>query len=610
MSFLEEVAIFLGAAVIAVTLFHKAGFSSVLGYLMAGIVIGPWGLGLITGVEHILSFSELGVVLLLFLIGMELQPARLWVLRRSIFGTGLAQVAVTTVILAAIASLGFGMPGIMALLIGFGLSLSSTAVVLQTLSEKRQMNTVHGRTAFSILLFQDLAVIPVLALLPLLGGVAATADTFEITQKVIVAVLAIVSLVLVGHFLLRPVFRVVAATGSHEVFSATSLLLVIGSTLLMESVGLSMGLGAFIAGILLADSEYRHEIEANIEPFKGLLLGLFFIAVGMSVNVGLIISSPALVFGLALGLLLVKFAILYGLARVFRMTDRCARNLAFVMPQGGEFAFVLFTSAAAYQVLTTEEVDLLILVVSLSMALTPFIFMFNERIVRPWFDNRKPPVFDRIDDTGNQVIIAGFGRVGQIIGRLLRVKQIPFTALEINQSQVDFVRKFGGRLYYGDATRIDLLRAAHIEQARAFVLAIDDVEASLKIAETVKKNFPGVPIYARARNRHHAHRLMDLGVTNIEREAFHSSVELAGLLLRGLGFEEDRVYSSLEKFKTHDCASLLKQHAIHHDEGQMIQSIKDAAEELEALFESDQTEKGPDLEPNPGIGQSPGVSGL
>jgi len=610
MGFLEEAAIFLGAAVIAVTLFHKAGFSSVLGYLMAGIVIGPWGLGLITGVENILSFSELGVVLLLFLIGMELQPSRLWVLRRAIFGTGLAQVAVTTVILASIAW-GFGLPGVLALLIGFGLSQSSTAVVLQTLGEKRQMNTVHGRTAFSILLFQDLAVIPVLALLPLLGGAEATADTSEITQKVIVAVLAIVSLILIGHFLLRPVFRVVAATGSHEVFSATSLLLVIGSTLLMESVGLSMGLGAFIAGILLADSEYRHEIEANIEPFKGLLLGLFFIAVGMSVNVGLIVSSPWLVFGLAMGLLVIKFAILYGLARAFRIPTRCARNLAFVMPQGGEFAFVLFTSATAYQVLTADEADLLILVVSLSMALTPFIFMLNERVVRSWFDNRKPPVFDRIDDTGNQVVIAGFGRVGQIIGRLLRVKHIPFTALEINQSQVDFVRKFGGKLYYGDATRIDLLRAAHIEQARAFVLAIDDVDASIKIAETVKKNFPGVPIYARARNRYHAHRLMDLGVANIEREAFHSSVELAGLLLRGLDYEEDRVQSSLEKFKAHDRASLLTQHAIHHDEGQMIQSVKDAAEELEALFESDQTEKEPELEANnPGAGSNPSASGL
>lgn len=607
MGFLEEAAIFLAAAVIAVTLFNKAGFSSVLGYLMAGIVIGPWGLGLITGVENILSFSEIGVVLLLFLIGMELQPSRLWVLRRAIFGTGLAQVVVTTAVLAVIA-MAFGFSGVTALLIGFGLSLSSTAVVLQTLSEKRQVNTVHGRTAFSILLFQDLAVIPVLAMLPLLDGSTPAAGTAEIRQKVFIAILAIVVLILVGHFLLRPVFRMVAATGSNEIFSATSLLLVIGSTLLMESAGLSMGLGAFIAGILLADSEYRHEIEANIEPFKGLLLGLFFIAVGMSVNIGLIVSSPVLVFGLALGLLAIKFVVLYGLARLFKIPDRCARNLAFVMPQGGEFAFVLFTGAMAYQVLTREEADLLILVVSLSMALTPFIFMFNERVLKPWFDNRKPPVFDSIDDTGNPVIIAGFGRVGQIIGRLLRVKQIPFTALEISQSQVDFVRKFGGKLYYGDATRIDLLRSAHIEQARAFVLAIDDVEASIKIAETVKKNFPNVPIYARARNRYHAHRLMDIGVVNIEREAFHSSVELAGQLLRGLGYDEERVGLSLEKFKQHDRASLLKQHAVHHDEGQMIQSVKDAAEELEALFESDKTEKEERVDTEVGSSPSRGVS--
>lgn len=595
MGFLEETAIFLTAAVIAVTLFNKAGFSSVLGYLIAGIVIGPWGLGLITRVENILSFSEIGVVLLLFLIGMELQPARLWVLRRSIFGTGLAQVAATTVVLGGIA-MAFGVPGVLALLIGFGLSQSSTAVVLQALGENRQMNTVHGRTAFSILLFQDMAVIPVLALLPLLNGSGHTGDAVEITQKVFIACLAITALILVGHFLLRPVFRMVAATRSNEIFSATSLLLVIGSTLLMESVGLSLGLGAFIAGVLLADSEYRHEIEANIEPFKGLLLGLFFIAVGMSVNIGLIVSTPGLVFGLALGLLVIKFAILYGLARAFRIPERCARNLAFAMPQGGEFAFVLFTAATAYQVLSAEEADLLILIVSLSMALTPFIFLFNERVVKPWFDNRKPPVFDRIDDTGNPVIIAGFGRVGQIVGRLLRVKQIPFTALEINQSQVDFVRKFGGKLYYGDARRIDLLRAAHVERARAFVIAVDDIEASIRIAETVKHNFPGVPIYARARNRHHAHRLMDIGVTNIEREAFHSSIELAAGLLRGLGYDEERVRASVQKFKQHDSATLIKQHAIHHDEKQLIQSVKDAAEELEALFEADEPEADDDDE--------------
>lgn len=591
MSFLQEASIFLGAAIVAVTLFNRLGFGSVLGHLIAGVVIGPWGFALITGIEDILHFAELGVVLLLFIIGLELQPSRLWVLRRSIFGMGLVQVLATAA-LFTLAGMALGLRMKSATVIGIGLSLSSTAFVLQLLAEKRQLSTVHGRASFAILLFQDLAVIPVLALLPLLGVADNVVSNTNVMQKVLIGVAAIVVLVVGGRYLLRPVFRLVASSGSHEIFSATSLMLVIVSTLLMDMAGLSMGLGAFVAGVLLADSEYRHEIEANIEPFKGLLLGLFFISVGMSINIGLLMSRPGMIFALVAGLLAIKFMVLYALGIVFRMPKRCTRNLAFIMSQGGEFAFVLFAAAAGYHILDRAVADTLVLVVSMSMAATPLLFVFNEKVLRPWLDGQVQPVFDRIDDPGTPVIIAGFGRVGQIIGRLLRIKRIPFTALEISQTQVDFVRKFGGKLYYGDASRIDLLRAAHIEQARIFVLAVDDVESSLKIAETVKRNFPKVEIYARARNRHHAHMLMDLGVKIFVRETYLSSLNLAQQVLCGLGLDEAEVVASIEKFREYDEAALIRQHAIHLDETQLIQSVKDAAEELQGLFEADIASQG------------------
>ncbi len=586
MSFLQEAAILLAAAIVAVTLFNKLGFGSVLGYLIAGVVIGPWALGLITDVDNILHFAELGVVLLLFIIGLELQPSRLWVLRRSIFGMGLAQVVVTGVVLSC-AALSLGLPAPAAAIVGFGLSLSSTAFVLQLLAEKKQLNTVHGRSAFAILLFQDLAVIPMLALLPLLGMSETAAAGGWGIEKLLLGIAAIVVMVVGGRYLLRPVFRLVAAAGSHEIFSAASLLLVVAATLLMEAVGLSMALGAFVAGVLLADSEYRHEIEANIEPFKGLLLGLFFVAVGMSVNIGLLSSGPWLIVGLVLALLLIKFTVLYGLAFAFKLPERCGRKLALVMPQGGEFAFVLFAAAASYQILSRSLADTLILVVTLSMAATPLLVFLHDKLLRPWLERQAPPVFDRIDEAGAPVIIAGFGRVGQILGRILRLKHIKFTALEISQTQVDFVRKFGGKIYYGDASRIELLRAAHAEQAKIFVLAVDDIQASIKIAETVKANFPGLEIYARVRNRHHAHVMMDLGVKVFVRETYFSSLRLAEHVLSGLGLPQDEAKGSIEKFTAHDEAALIRQHAVHHDELQLIQSVKDTAEDLQNLFEAD-----------------------
>lgn len=586
MTVLEQAAIYLGAAILAVPLFNRLGFGSILGYLIAGVAIGPWVFGLVTDVDNIFHFAELGVVLLLFLIGLELQPSRLWVLRRSIFGLGAAQVLASAVALAAAGWWVLDLGITVALVAGLGLSLSSTAFVLQLLAEKKQLMTLSGRSAFAVLLFQDLAVVPMLALIPLLGP--HSGQGMITPGTVLVALTAFVVLIAVGHFLLRPVFRIVATAGGPEIFTAATLLVVIGAALLMEAAGFSMALGAFLAGVLLADSEYRHELEANLQPFKGLLLGLFFIAVGMSVNLEVIAERPLAITALVCGLLVIKAAVLYVLARLFRIDGHHARNLAFVLPQGGEFAFVLFSAALEHQVLGRELVDLLIVAVTLSMAATPLLYLFNERVLRRWLEGEAPPVFDAInEDTAPPVIIAGFGRVGQVVGRVLRMSQIPFTALEVSQTQVDFVRKYGGKLYYGDASRLDLLRAAHADKARLLVLAIDDIESSVRTARVVRQHFPNLEILARVRNRHHAHLLMDLGIQVLVREAYFSSLELTRNVLSRLGFSEAQARLTVNTFREYDEDALVKQHAIHQDEKMMIQSVKAAARELEALFESD-----------------------
>ncbi|MFQ5994846.1 MAG: monovalent cation:proton antiporter-2 (CPA2) family protein [Acidiferrobacterales bacterium] len=587
MGLLHESAIFLGAAIVAVPLFRRLGFGSVLGYLVAGIVIGPWGLGLISNVDNILRFAELGVILLLFIIGLELQPSRLWVLRKSIFGLGAAQVIVTGALLA-LAAYALGLDTQAAIIAGAGLALSSTAFVLQMLAEKKQLTTSYGRSAFAVLLFQDLAVIPLLALVTLLGTVGTaqqTGDSTPLHAAQIVLVLA--ALVVGGRFSLRHVLRAVATSGSQEIFTATALLVVIGAALLMESVDLPMGLGAFLAGVLLADSEYRHELEANIEPFKGLLLGLFFIAVGMWANLGLVVGQPLQVLALVVALLTIKFVVLFTLARLFGHNTESARNLAFVLPQGGEFAFVLFSVAVVHGLLSKSIADLLIVVVTVTMAATPLLVVFNESVLRSRFQAGKTKPYDEMQDPEHEVIIAGFGRVGQVIGRMLRVKKIPFTALEVSSTQVDFVRRFGNKVYYGDASRLDLLRAANADKAKILVLAIDDIISSVRTAETVKRHFPNLEIYARARNRHHAHLLMDCGAKKIMRETFLSSLDIAEQVLRGLGEPDEQVKRAGMLFRQHDEETLVKQHAIHHDESKLIQTAKESAHELEEVFESD-----------------------
>jgi glutathione-regulated potassium-efflux system ancillary protein KefC/glutathione-regulated potassium-efflux system protein KefB len=587
MSLLSETAIFLGAAVVAVPLFRRAKLGAVLGYLAAGVVIGPSVLRLVTEVDNILSFAELGVVLLLFVIGLELQPSRLWVLRRSVFGLGTAQVVGTTLVLGAIALM-FDLSWQAALVIGFGLAMSSTAFVLQALAERRELTTRYGRSAFAILLFQDLSVIPLLALIPLLASGTAlehSQNPWLAAGKALVVILAVV---FGGRILLRKVFALIARTALEEIFTAAALLVIVGVALLMTAVGLSMSLGAFLAGMLLADSEYRHELEAAIEPFKGLLLGLFFISVGMSADLGIIAREPVPILAAVVALMAIKALIVFAIARFAGHGAESARNLAAALAQGGEFAFVLFTLAANYKIMPGELVDELVVIVTLSMAATPFALKLNDALNRHFARRRAAERYDTIDDEPTPVIIAGFGRVGQIVGRTLKLKKIPFTALDRNAEQVETVRRFGLKVYFGDASRLDLLRAAKTDKARLFVLAIDDVEASIRTAEMVRHNFPDLKIYARARNRFHAYRLMDLDCELIERETLRSSLHLAQEVLVALDVAPWDAQTTVARFQRHDEKTLARQHAIYHDETQLIQTSKEAASELESLLEQDQ----------------------
>ncbi len=583
MSLLQEAVVYLLAALIMVPISRRLGFGSVLGYLAAGIIIGPFGLGFVKDAEHILHFAELGVVFLLFVIGLELQPSRLWVLRRMIFGLGSTQVLLSAGVIAAV-GLTFGLALDEAVLVGLILALSSTAFVLQLLAEKKQLTTTHGRAAFAILLFQDLAVIPLIAILPMFGAVAG--EGFGLGDFAI-AFATIGGLIIGGHYLLRPVLRIAARTRIPEIFTATALLVVIGAALLMQAVGMSMVLGAFIAGMLLADSEYRHELEADIAPFKGLLLGLFFIAVGMSVNLGLLLQQPGTIMLIVICLMVAKAAVLYPLARIYGICDtRGATSLAAVLSQGGEFAFVLFAIVARQQILQTDLIDQLILAVAISMLLTPIVYLLNEIFVSR-IAREETPEYDQMEDQQHAVIIAGFGRFGQIVGRLLTIVGRQFTALEIDASQVDVVRKYGNIVHFGDASKLDLLRAAGAGQAKLFVLAIDDIEASVKTAQTVTRHFPGLTVIARARNRRHEHHLMDLGIKHIFRETLLSSLAMSEQVLTGLGFETQEIRRIVDVFRDKDEQLIREQHAIQHDEEQLIQTAIDTGHELESLLRND-----------------------
>ncbi|MEO8670348.1 MAG: monovalent cation:proton antiporter-2 (CPA2) family protein [Tahibacter sp.] len=583
-TFLESITVLLLAAVIAVPIAKRFGLGAVLGYLLAGVVIGPAGLKLLKNPEQIASISELGVVLLLFVIGLELSPQRLWVMRRAVFGAGLAQVLLTAAAIAAIAAFGFSLSPKTAVVVGLGLALSSTAFGLQLLAERKQLTAPHGRLAFAMLLFQDLAAIPILAVIPVLGAAQGASVDVPAAFRA-VAVIAVV--IVAGRYLLRPLFRAVARTRIPEVFTASALLVVIGTAWIMEQVGLSMALGAFLAGLLLADSEYRHELEAQIDPFKGLLLGLFFTSVGMAVNLQLLLNEPLLIAGLVGALIAVKALLLFGVGRYAGGLDNLeAVSLGAVLAAGGEFAFVVFNLAYSSQLLDARSHDVLMLAITVSMALTPLMVVALERSLAT---RRQAPKreFDRIDGDPPRVIIAGFGRVGQIVARILRAHHIGYTALENSIEQVDTSRRFGSVLYFGDPSKPELLRAAHADKAEIFVLATDDPEANVRTARIVKRLYPHLKIFARARNRQHAFRLMDLSVDGVVRETFDGSLELTRQVLEALGLPPTTAVERVARFRAHDEELLKAQHLVYDDEAALLQSAREAFVDLERIFEAD-----------------------
>lgn len=589
---LAQVALFLAAAVVAAPLAKYLRIGNVLGYLLVGVAIGPFGVGFVYSmyeVSSVLHFAEFGVVLLLFLIGLELRPKRLWAMRMSIFGLGSAQVLLTAVVLAVAAALTFGLPWQAALFAGLALSLSSTAFALQILEEKGELALRHGRMAFAVLLFQDLAAIPLLALPPLFAVSSEGArQTMELVQA-LKAIGIILAVVVVGRYLLNGFYYLIARTGVKEAMTASALLTVVGITLIMELAGLSASLGAFIAGVLLADSDYRHEIVADIAPFEGLLLGLFFTAIGMSLNLALIATQPLLIASVVLGLLVIKAIMLYLIGRRAGLERGPSRRLGLALAQGGEFAFVLFTAGVSAGVLMQSTADVLAVAVTLSMAATPLLLLLDEWLAPKAASAARP--FDDMPDNDGHVVIAGFGRVGQIIARVLVAKRIPVTALDSNPEQVDFVRKFGAQIYYGDASRLEILEAAQTGKARGFVLAIDDVEASIRTAEMVRRHYPNVPIYARARTRAHAHRLMDVGVRSIKRETFLSSLDMTKEVLRGLGHSERDVRFAIETFREQDERRLVEDYEHRDDLDKLRTSAQSYARELEAMFERDAAER-------------------
>ncbi len=591
--------VLLAASLVAVPLAKKLGLGSVLGYLVAGIAVGPFVLNLVGAEgEHIMHFAEFGVVLMLFLIGLELDPQKLWRLRRGILGLGGAQVLVTAVLIAAAAMLA-GTAWRPAVAAGLALALSSTAIVLQTLSEKGWLRLDAGQNAFSVLLFQDVAVIPILALLPLLidpalkeAVVAAETPLSELPSwsKPLAVVAAMSLVVVLGRFLVSPVLRIIARTRLHELSLAAALVLVVGIALLMDRVGLSPALGTFLAGVVLAGSEYRHELEANIEPFKGLLLGVFFVAVGASLDLDLVAGSPLTVGGMLLVLVGVKLLVLAILGRVFGL--RRDQNLMFTLclAQGGEFAFVLLSFAVQQRVMAAADAALLIVTVTLSMALTPLLLLFYERVLQPRVGTHRTD--DRPSDTVEShadVIIVGFGHFGSALGRLLRTAGHCPTVLDHDSDRVELLRKLGLTVYFGDATRVEVLRAAGAEQAGILVLALDNPEAQLHLVRLAQEHFPQATIVARAGGWVHAHELMEAGVDHVFRESLDSAMRMGAETLRLLGLRGNRAYRLSRQFRRRDEAMLRDLLAHRHDQ-EYLSRAREHIQDLESLMQAEQTD--------------------
>ncbi|WP_312750522.1 glutathione-regulated potassium-efflux system protein KefB [Atlantibacter hermannii] len=573
--------LFLFAAVVAVPLAARLGIGAVLGYLIAGIAIGPWGLGFISDVDEILHFSELGVVFLMFIIGLELNPAKLWQLRRSIFGVGAAQVLLSAGVLAILLMLTrFSWQA--AVVGGIGLAMSSTAMALQLMREKGMNRSESGQLGFSVLLFQDLAVIPALALVPLLAG---NADEHLDWTKVGLKVVAFAGMLIGGRYLLRPVFRFIASSGVREVFTAATLLLVLGSALFMDALGLSMALGTFIAGILLAESEYRHELEIAIDPFKGLLLGLFFISVGMALNLGVLYTHILLVVAGVAILVAVKMAVLFGLAHVYGLRNSERLQFSGVLSQGGEFAFVLFSTASSQRLFHGDQMALLLVTVTLSMMTTPLLMKrIDKYLARRFNEPEEGDEQQWVADDQPQVIVVGFGRFGQVIGRLLMANKMRITVLERDISSVNLMRKYGYKVYYGDATQLELLRSAGAEHAKSIVITSNEPEDTLKIVHLCQQHFPHLAILARARGRVEAHELLLAGVTQFSRETFSSALELGRKALISVGLHPHQAQRAQLHFRRLDMRMLRELMPIHTDTAQ-ISRVREARRELEEIFQ-------------------------
>ncbi|WP_101674242.1 monovalent cation:proton antiporter-2 (CPA2) family protein [Alloalcanivorax mobilis] len=580
--FFPQALALLAAAVLLLPLFQRLGLGSILGYLVAGIAIGPLGLGLIPEAEQVLHFAELGVVMMLFLVGLELAPNQLWAQRKRLLGLGMSQMLLSTVLLCGFFWI-WGQSWQPALAVGATLALSSTAFAVQMLVETNQLGTPQGRNAFSILLFQDLAVIPLLLLLPALAGNSAGVEQPNLG----LGVLALVLMVLAGRYLLNPWLGWLAKLHNRELMTATALLLVLGAAELMELLHLSMGLGAFVAGMLLANSPYREQLDTDIQPFKGLLLGLFFIAIGMTMDLHLLVQAPLAIALLGVSLLAIKTLVLVVIGLVMKVRLRNAVLFGLLLSQGGEFAFVLFTQARGLGLLDAETVGRLNLVVALSMGATPLLL----KLVRRLWPEARPSDARSMDDEPAphgepQVIVAGFGRFGQIIGRILVSRRIPFTAMDSNPDHIDTVRRFGNEVYFGDVTRLDLLQNAGVEHARVMVLAIDDVDASLRAARLIREHFPDLILIARARDRHHAYSLMAEGIEHVVRETLDSSLRAAQVTLTQMGVPETTAIDLVRTFRDVD-ERLLREQFAHRDQlDKLIELSARGREELSSLLDA------------------------
>ncbi len=578
--------ILLAAAVLLLPLFQRLGLGSILGYLVAGILIGPLGLGLIPQADEVLRFAELGIVLMLFLVGLELAPEQLWLQRRRLVGLGVTQMLLCGVLLCGLFLL-LGQDWRVATVIGATLALSSTAFVVQMLVETNQLGTPQGRNAFSILLFQDLAVIPLILLLPVLAG----GGSGDHHPHLLLGLAALALMALAGRYLLNPWLGWLARLHNRELMTATALLMVLGAAELMDVLDLSMGLGAFMAGVLLANSPYREQLDTDIQPFKGLLLGLFFIAIGMTMNLRLLVAEPLTIVGLCVALVVIKTVALTLIARLTRVCWRDALRFGLLLSQGGEFAFVLLAQARGLALLDPALTGRLNLVVALSMGATPLLLKAVRLVERESGAGNTGRDDEPAPSGEPQVILAGFGRFGQIIGRILVSRHIPFTALDSNPEHIDTVRRFGNEVFYGDATRLDLLETAGLRHARLMVLAIDDVQDSLRAARLVREHFPHVTLVARARDRYHAYSLHAAGVEHVIRETLDSSLRAAQVTLVQMGVPESTAIDLVRTFREVD-ERLLQEQVAHRDQlDELIELSARGREELASLLDASRESK-------------------